>query len=194
MDRQEDKKPDGGGKEPTIWQEKGVSRRDFMKFCTAMSAALALPVTFAPKIAGALDEIKRPTLVWLEFQDCAGDTEALLRASSPKVADLVLDVLSLDYHETLMAAAGHQAEEARNKVLKEQKGKYIVIVEGSIPVKDDGVYCCVGGKSALDTAREICGNAFATIAVGTCAAYGGLPAASPNPTGAVSVKDAVPGA
>ncbi len=196
MDGKKDEKLDSGGdlvkKEPTIWEEKGVSRRDFMKFCTAMSAALALPVTFAPKIASALDEIKRPTIVWLEFQDCAGDTEALLRASSPKVADIVLDVLSLDYHETLMAAAGHQAEEARNKVLKEQKGKYIVVVEGSIPVKDEGVYCCIGGKSALDIAREVCGNAFATIAVGTCAAYGGLAAASPNPTGAVSVKDAVP--
>jgi hydrogenase small subunit len=198
MDGKRDGKLDSGGevegKEPTIWEEKGVSRRDFMKFCTAMSAALALPVTFAPKIAQALDDIKRPTLIWLEFQDCAGDTEALLRASTPSVAELVLDVLSLDYHETIMAAAGHQAEEARDKVLKEQKGKYIVVVEGSIPMKDDGVYCCVGGKSAIDTVREVCGNAFATIAVGTCAAFGGIPAAAPNPTGAVSVKEAVPGA
>src|SRR5512139_43293 len=132
MDRQEDKKPDGGGKEPTIWEEKGVSRRDFMKFCTAMSAALALPVTFAPKIARALDEVQRPTLVWLEFQDCAGNTEALLRSSSPSVAEIILDVLSLDYHETIMAAAGHQAEAARDATIA--KGGHIVIVEGSVPL------------------------------------------------------------
>lgn len=177
-----------------LLEKKGVSRRDFMKFCSAMSAALALPATFAPKIAQALDEVKRPTLVWLEFQDCAGDTEALLRASNPTVAEIVLDVLSVDYHETIMAAAGHQAEEALAKVVKEQKGKYIVVVEGSIPMKDDGVYCCVAGKTALATAREVCGSALATVAVGTCASFGGLPAANPNPTGAVGVKQAVPGA
>jgi len=184
--------PDGERK--TIWEEKGISRRDFIKFCTAMSAALALPATFAPKIARALDGVRRPALVWLEFQDCAGDTEALLRASKPSVSEIVLDVLSLDYHETLMAASGSLAEENLWKTVREQSGKYIAVVEGSIPVNDGGVYCCVGGKSALDTARKVCGNAFATIAVGTCAAYGGIPAAKPNPTGAAAVKDAVPGA
>lgn len=180
--------------EKSVWQEKGISRRDFLKFCTAMSAALALPAAFAPKIARALDTVQRPTLVWLEYQDCAGDTEALLRASNPSVAQVVLDVLSLDYHETLMAAAGHQAEDVLMKTVREQRGKYIAVVEGSIPMKDGGVYCCVGGRSALDLAREVCGNAFATLAVGTCAASGGIPAAAPNPTGAVGVKDAVPGA
>ena len=174
---------------PRILEERGVSRRDFMKFCTAMSAALALPVTFAPKIAQALDEVKRPTLVWLEFQDCAGNTEALLRAANPTVAEIVLDILSVDYHETIMAAAGHQAEEALAKVVKEQKGKYIAVVEGSIPLKDGGVYCCIGGKAAVDIAREVCGNAFATITAGTCAAFGGIPAAAPNPTGAVGVQE-----
>lgn len=177
-----------------ILEQKGISRRDFMKFCTAMSAALSLPATFAPQIARALDEVKRPTLVWLEFQDCAGNTEALLRSANPTVAELVLDVLSVDYHETIMAAAGHQAEDVLAKVVKEQKGKYIAVVEGSIPLKDGGVYCCIGGRSALDIAREVCGNAFATIAVGSCASFGGIPAAAPNPTGAVGVKDAVPAA
>lgn len=174
--------------------ERGVSRRDFMKFCSAMSAALALPATFAPKIAQALDEVKRPTLVWLEFQGCTGDTEALLRASSPTVAEIILDILSIDYAETIMAAAGNLAEENLSKVVKNEKGKYIAVVEGSIPLKDDGVYCCIGGRTAVDIAREVCGGSFATIAVGTCASYGGIPAAAPNPTGAVSVKEAVPGA
>ncbi|NVO00607.1 MAG: hydrogenase small subunit [Geobacteraceae bacterium] len=174
--------------------ERGVSRRDFMKFCSAMSAALALPATFAPKIAQALDEVKRPTLVWLEFQSCTGDTEALLRASNPTVAEIILDILSVDYMDTIMAAAGHQAEENRAKIIKEEKGKYIAVVEGSIPLKDDGIYCCIGGRTAVDIAREVCGGAFATIAVGTCASYGGLPAAAPNPTGAVGTKEAVPAA
>jgi len=193
-EREEWRVPEGEGAEHPIWAQRGISRREFMKFCTAMSAALALPVSFAPRIAAAIESVKRPTLVWLEFQDCAGNTEALLRATHPTVAELILDILSVDYHETIMAAAGHQAEEVLAGVVKNQKGKYIAIVDGSIPLRDDGVYCCIGGRSAIDIAREVCGNAVATIAVGTCASYGGLPAAAPNPTGAVSVKDAVPSA
>ena len=150
-----------------FWEERGVSRRDFLKFCTAMSAALALPVSLAPRIAEALEDDKRPSVIWLEFQSCTGDTEALLRAANPTVADIVLDVLSVDYAETIMAAAGFQAEEARHKTLKERSGTYIAIVEGSIPVKENGAYCCIGGKSALDIAREVCGGAMATITVGT---------------------------
>lgn len=176
-----------------LLRERGVSRRDFLGFCTAMTAAMALPITFAPKVAQALDEVKRPPLVWLEFQDCAGDTEALLRSANPTVGEIVLDILSVDYHETIMAAAGHQAEAALEKTISEFKGKYLCVVEGSIPMKDGGVYGCVGGKSHLDRARQVCGGAAATIAVGTCAAYGGIAAATPNPTGAVGVRDAVPG-
>jgi len=173
--------------------KRGVSRRDFMKFCTAMAATLALPAGFATKIAEALEKARKPSLVWLEFQDCAGDTESFLRANKPTVAEIVLDVLSVDYHETIMAPAGKQAEKSRDDVVKHQKGKYIAVVEGSIPTKDGGIYCCIGGRSALDIVREVCGNALATIAVGACAWDGGWPAADPNPTGAVGVKDAVRG-
>jgi hydrogenase small subunit len=171
----------------------GVSRRDFMKFCTAMAAALALPASMAPKIAEAIETRKKPVVVWLEFQDCCGNTESFLRASKPTVAEIVLDVLSVDYHETIMAAAGHQAHAALDGVVKNLKGQYIAIVEGSIPMKDGGVYCCIGGRSAIDIAKTVCGNALATIAVGNCAWDGGLPAAAPNPTGAVGVGAAVPG-
>jgi hydrogenase small subunit len=173
--------------------KRGVTRRDFMKFCTAMAATLALPSSFVSKIAEAIEKKQKPYLVWLEYQDCAGDTEALLRASKPTVSQLVLDILSVEYHETIMAAAGHQAEKSLMDVVKNYKGKYFAVVEGSIPLKDGGVYCCIGGKAAIDIAKEVCGNALATIAVGTCAAFGGIPAANPNPTGAVSVRDAIPG-
>lgn len=171
----------------------GLSRRDFLKFCAAMAATLGLSQGAVPKIAAALEAKRKPTLVWLEMQSCTGNTEALLRASKPSAANLLLDVISLDYHETIMAAAGAQAEKSLADVVKNQKGKYFAVVEGSIPAKDGGVYCCIGGRTALDIAREVCGNAAATIAMGTCAAYGGIPAARPNPTGALSVKEAVPG-
>lgn len=172
---------------------RGISRREFMGFCATMAAVLALPEWAAAAIARAIEREDRPTLVWLEFQDCAGNTESFLRASHPTVAEIVLETLSLDYHETIMAAAGSQAEEALAKTVRDKAGKFIAVVEGSIPTGAGGAYCTIGGRSALQIAREVCGAAAATIAVGTCAAFGGIPAARPNPTGAVAVGDAVPG-
>lgn len=184
---------EGNSKLLDVLTQKGISRRSFFKFCAAMTAAMALPMRYVNQVVAAVGEAKKPVLVWLEFQDCAGNSESLLRASSPSVGEIVLDVLSLDYHETVMAAAGHQSEEALAMATAEP-GSYLTVVEGSIPTKDGGIYCTVGGRTALEIAREVCGNAMATITCGTCSAYGGLPAASPNPTGAVGVAEAVPGA
>ena len=174
-------------------EHRGISRRDFLGFCGSMAVVLGLPETASRAIAQAIETEPKPILVWLEFQDCAGNTESFLRASHPTVADLILDSISLNYHETIMAAAGSQAEEALADTVHKNPGKYIALVEGSIPTGADGAYCTIGGRSALDIAREVCGGAAATIAVGTCAAFGGIPAAGPNPTGALSVADAVPG-
>jgi hydrogenase small subunit len=174
-------------------ERQGVSRREFVQFCAAMTAVLALPEPLAAAVAQAVERAQKPILVWLEFQDCAGNTESFLRASRPTAAEVVLDTLSIDYHETIMAAAGHQAEAALAKTVAEKSGAYIAVVEGSIPTGANGAYCTIGGRAALDIAREVCGKAAATIAIGTCAAFGGLPAASPNPTGALGVADAVPG-
>jgi len=180
----------------TLRQEleaRGISRRDFVGFCSGVAALLGLPRSVSAQIAQALETKPKPVLVWLEFQDCAGNSESFLRASKPTAADIILDLLSVDYHETIMAAAGHQAEAALAGTIKANKGSYIVVVEGSIPTGADGAYCTIGGKSALQIAREVCGDALAVISVGTCAAFGGLPAASPNPTGALGVSEAVPG-
>ncbi len=191
MDRRPEKEP---GSVFQALLRKGVSRRDFMKLCTATAATLGLPVTQAARIAEALEKPQKPSLVWLEFQDCAGDTESFLRASKPTAAEIVLDVLSLDYHETIMAPAGHQAVKSLDDVVTNLKGQYIAVVEGSIPTAEGGIHCCVGGRTALDITREVCGNALATIAVGTCATHGGWPAAEPNPTRAKGVREIMPSA
>ncbi|MCS7311386.1 MAG: hydrogenase small subunit [Acidobacteria bacterium] len=181
------------------WERSGLlddawSRREFLKFCGRMAVLLGLSDAFIPRIARALEtaiQNRRPSIVWLEFQDCAGNTESFTRADSPSVAQAVLEAVSLDYHETLMAAAGHRAEEARHKALEAHRGQVIVVVEGSIPTKDDGIYCTIGGKTALQIIREVEPYALVFVAVGTCAAFGGLPKANPNPTGAVGVEDVV---
>lgn len=179
-----------------VWaalERRGVSRRDFLKFCGVMTGALALPMRYTPRIVRALEQTTRPVLVWLEFQDCAGNTESALRASHPSFADIVLDLLSWNYHETVMAPAGKAAEKSLSDTVRQYKGKYLAVVEGSIPLSADGVYCTIGGRAAIDIAREVCGNAYATIAAGTCAAFGGIPAAAGGLTGAVGVANAVPG-
>jgi hydrogenase small subunit len=171
-----------------------IGRRELLKFCGQMTVLLGLSDSFIPRIADALESTsatKRPAVIWLEFQDCAGNTESFARANSPSIAQAVLDSISLDYHETLMAAAGHQAEEARKKSLEENKGKVIVVVEGSIPTKDNGVYCTVGGKTALQILQEVEPYALVFVGIGTCAAFGGLPKANPNPTGAVALEEVV---
>ena len=119
-------------------EDRGISRRDFLQFCTAMAAVLGFPDSAAQAIAAAIEGEARPILIWLEFQDCAGNTESFLRASHPTVADLILDTISLNYHETLMAAAGSQAESALEQTVRDNKGKYIALVEGSIPTGADG--------------------------------------------------------
>ncbi len=172
---------------------KGVTRREFLKFCSTMAAVLVLPTRYVERIADALAAVQRPPLVWLEFQDCAGCSESFLRASRPSAADIVLNTLSVNYHETIMSPAGKSAIKSLDDTVEQYKGKYLVVVEGSIPTKDNGIYCTIGGRTALDIATRVCKNAAATITVGACAFYGGWPSASPNPTGAVGVKDAVPG-
>lgn len=169
--------------------KRGVSRREFLKFCSLMAGALALPKSASALIAKALETGKRTPVIWLEFQDCAGCSEAFLRSNEPTAAEVILDILSVDYHETIMAASGKRAEEAKAATIK--AGGYLLVVEGSISLADDGVYCTIGGRSSLDILEEAAANAIAVVAVGNCATFGGLPKASPNPTGAVSVMDIV---
>jgi hydrogenase small subunit len=135
----------------------------------------------------------KPSVIWLHFQECTGCTESLLRTSRPGLAELLLDLISLDYHETLFVAAGHQAEEARHSAMKANAGKYVCIVAGAIPTKDGGIYCQIGGQTAVDMLNETAANAGAIIAIGSCASFGGLPAAEPNPTGAVGAPVALSG-
>lgn len=170
-------------------ESRGITRRTFLAFCGTLTATLALPSVYSERIAQALQAADKPSLIWLEFQDCAGNTESFLRANNPGVADIVLDILSVDYHETIMAAAGAQAEAAKEAAL--DTGGHIVVVEGSVPVSDGGVYCTIAGKTALQHLEEAAAGAAAIINVGTCSSFGGIPAASPNPTGARGVPDLV---
>ncbi len=166
-----------------------------MKTCLLAAASVGLPIEAGMKIArAAAAGALRPSVIWLHFQECTGCTETLLRTSAPDVAKLILELISLDYHETLYAAAGEQVEEVLHRAVDQFRGHFVLVVEGAIPTRDGGVYCKIAGKTAMDMLTEVSEAAGAVIAIGSCASFGGLPAAEPNPTGAVGVGDIVEGA
>jgi hydrogenase small subunit len=165
----------------------GVSRRGFLKFCAATASLMALPPSMASAIAAALEQARRPSVIWLSFQECTGCTESLTRSHSPSLESLIFDYISLDYHHTLQAASGEAAERARQQAMQDNAGSYLVVVDGSTPLGHPG-YSTIAGVSNRQILEETVKGAAAVVAVGTCAAFGGLPKAAPNPTGAVPVQ------
>jgi hydrogenase small subunit len=151
---------------------------------------MALPPGSVPAIAAALEKARRPSVIWLSFQECTGCTESLTRSYGATIEELIFNAISLDYHHTLQAASGTGAEEARKAAMEENYGKYLVIVDGSIPV-GNAAYSTIAGISNRDMLLETAAGAAAIVSVGTCAAYGGIPKAQPNPTGAVPVSELI---
>ncbi|NPA82045.1 MAG: hydrogenase small subunit, partial [Epsilonproteobacteria bacterium] len=178
-----------------ILEDEGVTRRDFLKWASAMTATLMLPASFTPLVADAVEVMNRVPVIWIELQDCAGNSEALLRADGPKIDEIILDIISLEFHETLMAAAGYQAEKQLEDAMHTFKGKYLLFVEGAIPVGKGRDWCTIGagGETFEEHLKKLARDSAAIVAVGTCATFGGVPAAAPNPTGAVGVMDVVRG-
>src|SRR5262249_45732194 len=141
-------------------EAKGFSRRDFVRIAALAGAAVGLPSSFAEAAAAAK---KRPSVIWLHFQECTGCTETLLRASYPEITEVILETISLDYHETLFAAAGHQVEAALDAAIQANEGKFVCVVEGAIPTKDSGVYCKIAGRTALQMLNDVAGKSAAVI-------------------------------
>ena len=171
--------------------KRGYSRRDFMKICAILTATIGLEASFIPKVAQALENKPRLPVIYLHLQECTCCTESFIRTAHPLLADMLFNMISLDYMETLQAAAGHQAEAAKAKTMKDYKDHYLVVVEGSIPLKDDGIYCTIGGRTAKDILLEAARDSIGVIAYGSCATNTCVQGAHPNPTGAVAVKDVV---
>jgi [NiFe] hydrogenase small subunit len=173
-------------------ERKGVSRRDFMKYCTFLTATMGLSSSFIPKVAEVFAApAQRPPVIWLHFAECTGCSEAVLRSQYPYVDDLVLEILSVEYHETIMAAAGQQAEDQLHAAVKKYEGKFICVAEGAVATNYDGAYGKIGGRTFLEVAKEVCPKAAAVIAIGACATFGGVQAAKPNPGGYKSVGEAL---
>ena len=170
---------------------RGMSRRSFLQFSTAMAAALALPISYAPRIAAAVGTAPRLPVIWIRGQGCGGNTEALLRAADPPVVTLLLETLSMEYHEAFLTPTGASAELTRTNAMERYPNGYLAVVEGGVPTGAGGAYCLVGGRPVADVVREVCAGALATLAVGSCAFDGGVAGASGGQTGAGGIRSLV---
>lgn len=171
----------------------GMERRDFLRFCTATAASLGLEAAMIPRVVHALETKPRIPVLWLHGLECTCCSESFIRSSHPLAQDVLLNMISLDYDDTLQAAAGHQVEAIRKDIIARYPGEYVLAVEGNAPTKDGGVYCTVAGESFLDILLETAEHARFVVAWGSCASNGCVQAAAPNPTGAVPVHEVVHG-
>ncbi|HEX9044604.1 MAG TPA: hydrogenase small subunit, partial [Candidatus Limnocylindrales bacterium] len=172
---------------------RGLSRRSFLKLCSALTGVLVLPAAYAPRVAAAVEAAPRLPLVWLRGQDCGGDTAAFLRSGKPTAAELLIDSLSVEYHESLMAGEQADPSASLREAMARHPHGYIAVVEGAIPAAQGGTFCLVGGRPFVDIVREVAAGALGTIAVGGCATDGGAPAASGGVTSAAGVESIVIG-
>ena len=166
-----------------------VERRDFLKFCATITATLALPSTMTAQIARGITNPKRLPVIWLSGAECTGCTMALFRTTHPTIEGMIFDLLSLDFHVALQNPSGYQAKNAMYDTVEKHAGKFLLVIEGAVPLKDGGIYCRSGGKNFVDIVKKVGAKAAGVIAVGSCAAWGGMPASKMNPTGCVGVKD-----
>lgn len=172
-------------------ERRGVSRRDFLAYCGQMATILGLSTALTPKLAAALADQRRPSVVWVSLQECTGCTESVLRTADPTIGDLVLNLISLDFQENLMAAAGDAAERALHTAMEENQGSYVLVVTGSVPLAEDGIYTMIAGRTAKSVLEEAGAGAQVVLAVGACAHWGSVQAAHPNPTDVVGVDQII---
>lgn len=177
------------------------TRREFLQWTTAISVFGPFSRDFLPKLAAALQEaVKEYPLIWMQAAACSGCSVSVINTIHPSIKNVILDQilpghqLFLNYHSTLMAATGKLSTDTALETARKSKGKYIYILEGAIPTQDDGIYGTLGeeeGKpvTLLEWVRRLAPDAMAILAAGTCAAYGGVAAAKPNPSGAKGAGD-----
>ena len=171
---------------------RGISRRDFMKFCGIMGSMLGLKASGVEQVVDAFMTKPRIPVIWEHFQECTCCSESFVRCSHPIIQDVLLEMISLDYDDTIMAAAGQQALDVQKASMKENYGNYILLVEGAVPLGNPG-FCTLGGNSALDVLVEDARGAKAIIAWGNCASSGCIQHAKPNPTDAQPIHKIIKG-
>jgi len=178
----------------TFWEafkRHGVSRRDFLKFATTITGLMGLAPSMVPTVVRALETKPRVPVLWIHGLECTCCSESFIRSATPLASDVLLSMISLEYDDTLSAAAGEAVEKHREEIMKKYWGNYILAVEGNPPLGEEGMYCIVGGRPFVEILKESAAGAKAVIAWGSCASWGCVQAAKPNPTTAVPIDKVI---
>lgn len=173
-----------------VMRRQGITRRSFLKFCSLTAAAMGLSPAFSGKIAHAMETKPRIPVLWLHGLECTCCSESFIRSAHPLAKDVILSMISLDYDDTIMAAAGHQAEAIIDETIEKYDGQYILACEGNPGLEQEhtgGMSCIIGGKPYTEQLRHAAKHAKAIISWGSCASWGCVQAAKPNPTGATPI-------
>jgi hydrogenase small subunit len=139
--------------------------------------------------------VKELPVVYLQGAACTGCTVSLLNSASPTIKNLLIDQvapgvhINLKFHPTIMASAGDMALRVMEDTAAHQKGQYVFVVDGAVSMDPSGVYASVGDVPLRKRVADMARDALAVIALGTCAAFGGIPAAPPNPSQCASVRE-----
>ncbi len=170
-----------------------IAKSEVNSWVSMVTANMQLHPNFEQIVEGAVCALNKVPIIWLELSDCSGNSEAFIKSTNPAIEDIIFDYVSLDYHELLMSASGDQSETILEDIIKNQKGAYILIVEGAVPLAMDGKYLRIGpkGETGIQLLQKCAKDAALVLAVGSCALDGGVVAAAPNPTGAVGVAEAL---
>ncbi len=174
-----------------------LNRREFMKLCSGTVAGLGISQVFNPALLAAMEKAaKNHPVIWIQGQGCTGCSVSLLNAVEPNIKKVLLEIISLEFHPTVMASEGQTALENMYKIAEEFKGKFSLAIEGAVPRAAGGHYCIIGemtdksGKhkeiTMLDAVKELGAKAGSVLSIGTCSAFGGIPAAEGNITDSVS--------
>ncbi len=175
----------------SVIRRQGITRRSFHKFCSLTAASFGLGPLAASSIANALETKPRIPVIWLHGLECTCCSESFIRSAHPLIKDVLLSMISLDYDDMVMAAAGHQAEAVLQESRARYNGKYVLAVEGNAPLNEGGMFCIDGGKPFVERLRWMAEASMAVIAWGTCASWGCVQAARPNPTGTVPIDKVI---
>ncbi len=170
-----------------------ITPKEVNSWVSMVTATMQLHPEFEGVVKDSVENLNKVPIIWLELADCSGNSEAFIKSSHPGIEDLIFDYISLDYHELLMSASGDQSESVLENIIKTQKGAYVLIVEGAIPMAMEGKYLRIGpkGETGLGLLQKCAKDAALILSVGSCALDGGVVAAAPNPTGAVGVSEAL---
>lgn len=183
----------GGASETfySVIRRQGITRRNFHKFCSLTAASFGLSPLAAIDIASALETKPRVPVIWMHGLECTCCSESFIRSAHPLVKDVVLSMIALDYDDTIMAAAGHQAEAILTETRAKYKDRYVLAVEGTPSLNEDGMFCIDGGKPFVEKLRSMAEESLVIIAWGSCASWGCVQAARPNPTKATPIDKVI---